>query len=273
MTIKPAVIFEPKPGKPPAKTDSRTLNLSDYIDTATAQTIPLKVDWTVKVTEPWGMMENWNLSTCTCAAAGHMIECWTANAGKEKIVYDRAVLKAYIALTGYDPKTGKHDDGVHMLAALKYWRKSGIGSHKILAFTRIDAKNHDMVRTAVFLFGGIYVGSQLPNTIKGADIWDIAPGSLTGDKAVGSFGGHAVTVLAYDDQYLYAVSWGKVKKITWGFWDIYVDEVYAVLSGDQLPSTGFDLPALEADLLKISESKKTVKIGLTAIGNGGKNLN
>jgi len=158
------------------------------------------------------MMSNWKLSDCGCAAAGHMIECWTANSKKEHVVQDKVVLKAFIALSGYDPAIGKNDDPLYLSAVLKYWRKNGIGKHKIKASATINYKDYAVIRAAVYLFGGVYAGFNLPDTIKGQDIWEVSAGALTGKKAPGSFGGHAINVVAYDDQYVTCISWGKSKE-------------------------------------------------------------
>ncbi len=67
----------------------------------------------------------------------------------------------------------------------------------------------------------------------------------------GSWGGHAVPVIAYDASGLTCITWGALKRMTWAFWDAYCDEAYACLSRDwaaaRAPS-GFDWAALDADL-------------------------
>ncbi len=146
---------------------------------------------------------------------------------------------------------------------MNYWRKKGIGGHKIRAYATIQYKNHDLVKAAVYLFGGIYVGLNLPNTIKGQEVWELMPGGLTGDNAPGSFGGHAVTVLAYDTKYLTCISWGKKKKISWDFWDAYCDELYAIVTEDFIADNknpiGINLAKLAADLLALTKAKKTLQ--------------
>jgi len=48
------------------------------------------------------MYSNDTIGDCTCAAAGHMIEAWTALAsGKTVTVTTAAVVKAYSAISGY----------------------------------------------------------------------------------------------------------------------------------------------------------------------------
>ncbi|MEO8886585.1 MAG: hypothetical protein ABI367_11020 [Mucilaginibacter sp.] len=259
----------------PNQADPRTLIFANYVDPATLHTVPMQMDFTTMVKKPWRRMGNWTLSDCTCAAAGHMIECWTANTTTEDIVLTREVITAFSALTGYDPETGKNDVGVNYLDALNYWRNTGIGDHKIRAYTKVDHKDYNMVRAAVYLFGGGYLGLNLPNTIIKKDIWEVMPGGLTGDRAPGSFGGHAVNIVAYDETYITCISWGKVKKLTWEFLDTYCYALFAVMTDDYLAEgktpLGLNLAMLEADLLNIAKHKKTLQKQLNTVIAGSNN--
>ena len=258
-----------KPGKLLTKKDPRALNISKYLDISKLNNVPTELSWAKKVKRSWGMMSNWILSDCTCAAAGHMIECWTANSKKEHVVQDKAVLKAFIALSGYDPKTGKNDNCLCMSDVLKYWRKNGIGKHKIKAYATINYKDKAVIRAAVYLFGGVYLGLSLPDTIKGQPIWEVSTGVLTGKKKRGSFGGHTVNVVAYDDQYVTCISWGKKQKMTWNFLTTYCDELYAVITEDffhkDKTPAGLDLSSLEKDLLASTKEKITVEKELSTM--------
>ena len=81
--------------------------------------------------------------------------------------------------------------------------------------------------------------------------WDWT-GRCRGDDLPGSWGGHAVDVVRYDAAGLTIVTWGRLKGMTWSFWDRYCDEAYCILSRDFLDGgrapNGFDLDALRADL-------------------------
>ena len=60
-------------------------------------------------------------------------------------------------------------------------------------------------------------------------------------------------VVAYDQTGLTVVTWGALKRMTWGFWGAYVDEAYALLSSDWIETdllapSGFNLAALQSDL-------------------------
>lgn len=242
-------------GKKPARHDPRTLQMANYL---LLPPIPATQDWTKKASSAWGMMLNDELGDCTCAAVGHAIQSWTANAGpKEITISDKEVVAAYSAITGYDPGDPSTDQGAVEMDVLRYWRKKGIGGHKIQAYVALEPKNHEHARAAVDLFGGAYIGVSLPISAQKQSVWSVPPGGPTGQGAPGSWGGHAVIVLAYDSHGLTCITWGARKKLTWSFWDTYCDESYAMISPDWVaknkPSPeGFDLAALQTDLKAVA---------------------
>jgi hypothetical protein len=238
-----------KLGKLPVRTDVRTLALARYIDSAELPEPPPAFDESARVAD-WPMYANDRVGDCTTAAAGHMIEAWTAAAhGTAVEISERAVLDAFDAVKLVDPLTG--EEGAIELDVLVHWRKHGIGGHRIGAFARLPVHDHAIVCAAAWLFGGVYIGLQLPLAARDQEVWDWT-GSLAGDARPGSWGGHAVDVVAYRGTGLTVVTWGALKRMTWSFWDRYCDEAYALLSQDFLDSgrapNGFDLPALRQDL-------------------------
>ena len=106
------------------------------------------------------------------------------------------------------------------------------------------------------IFGNCYVGLMMPLSAQTQSIWSVPPGGPVGHGAPGSWGGHAVPVVAYDPEGLTVVTWGALKRMTWGFWAAYCDEAYAILSPDYLEQkggksvvpAGFDLQQLQEDL-------------------------
>ena len=242
-----------KLGKLPVRTDVRTLSLGRYVDTATLPPPPAQLDLTAHVPD-WPMYGNDRIGDCTTAAAGHMIEAWSAAArGQAVEISDAAVLDAFDHVKVVDPATG--EEGAVELDVLRYWRKSGIGQHKIGAFARVAVHDPTLVRSAAYLFGGLYIGLALPLSARWQLTWDWN-GSLSGDDRPGSWGGHAVDVVRYSRGSLTVVTWGRLQDLTWSFWDRYVDEAYCILShdfldGDHAPN-GFDLEALKADLALVT---------------------
>jgi hypothetical protein len=242
-------------GKRMPRIDTRTLRLANYL-TATQPIVPAVVNWLSKV-KPLGMMLNDILGDCTTAAAGHMIELWTANAGSKMIPPDKAIRKAYEVAGGYvngDPST---DNGAFMIDVLNYWRQIGIAGHQIVAFVAVDPRNTDEWKRAIYLFGAIYMGVQLPISIQGASSWTVPASGAIGDGAPGSWGGHCVPVGSDDGVEQTVITWGEDMPMSPQFPLVYSDEAYAIISHDWIEKNGnapngIDLPHLMADLKQVT---------------------
>ena len=245
-----------KLGKSDARHDPRTLLMASYVSTG-LPTPPASFDLTTKVSS-WGMMENDQIGDCTCAAAGHLLMEWTANAGKKMFTpTNKQIVAAYSAITGYNPATGSNDNGAVEIDVLNFWRQSGIAGHKIGAYVALEPANHNHVMDSVFIFEGCYIGLQLPisaqSQVQNHQPWSVPPGGPNGDGKPGSWGGHAVPVVAYDSRGVTVVTWGALQRMTWSFWETYCEEAYAIVSNDYLNKKkqapqGFNVAQLQGDL-------------------------
>jgi hypothetical protein len=240
-----------KLGRKAVKTDSRTLRLARYL-TPDLPAPPPAVDWTKGISD-WGMMLNNSLGDCTCAACGHAVQVWSANAYHEITPPDSAVLKAYQDWCGYNPNCPSSDAGGVELDVLTDWKNSSLDSHILLAFASVNHALTTEVQQAIALFGGVYIGVSLPLTAQSQDVWDVVS---AGDNAVpGSWGGHAVYVCGYDQDSFTCITWGQTKKMTLAFWQAYVDESYALLGLDWINAksspSGLNINQLQNDLAAI----------------------
>lgn len=239
--------------------DRRTLRLAHYLDVAKLPTPP--PTFLIGAGVKWPMYANDRLGDCTIASAAHMIQGWSKAVGRYRKPTDASVLRAYWQ-TGYPAAStgaagGPTDDGRTEIAVLNYWRHRGIGADKITAYVAVDRRDHDEVRAALWLFGGLYTGVSLPVSAQGQPVWDVVGDGKTGDSEPWSWGGHAVPYIGYDAGGLTLVTWGASMRATWAFHDAYTDEAYAILSPDWLDGQGrtihgFDVKALNADLKAIA---------------------
>ena len=251
-TSQPTVVFG-KLGKLAPKVSPKTLYFSKYFKKATA--VPTSVDWSDNITQ-WNMYLNSDIGDCTCAGMGHMLMCWSRNADGNFVPTDNDVLTAYEKLSGYDPNTGQNDNGVVELDVLKYWQNIGLANHKIIYYVSVDTSNIQNVKAAINTFEGLYIGVALPKTAQSQEIWDVSLiGQFTDDGKPGSWGGHCVNVVGFDKNYVYVVTWGQIKKMTWAFWEKYVDEAYAIISPDmfegKVTPLGFDMEQMRKDLREL----------------------
>lgn len=252
-----------KLGKQRPKIDSRTLQFGAYLKKELAPP-PATVDYAKPVAQ-WPMMGNDQYGDCTCAAAGHMIEEWTANTGPENILPDKAILHAYKHFAGNNP-----DAGANMLDVLKYWRKTGIGNDKIAAFAQLEPQNDVQLRDSVNIFGAAYIGLALPdfavppNTDFLTIPWVVPGTGPVGTAAPNPNNGHCIPAVGYDQRVIYVVTWGALKTMSWQFYDAYADEAFAVLSPDWINKkvgtspSGFDMAALEQDLQDVGKAQNAL---------------
>lgn len=254
--------FEGMPlGRLPMKPQPKLLRLSSYLLGAAELPEPPASFDLVSDVASWPMYDNDRLGDCTCAAAGHMVQAWTA-ANKVEHVPDPSLVDLFYWETGDPPAStgtagGPTDTGRVETDVLNYWRRHALGTSPITAYVAVDPKNGSRVLDGIYLFGGLYLGVALPVTAQRQQVWDVVDPSLRGDSAPGSWGGHAVPALAYvgtDRGVEYTVvTWGGLMPVTGAFFSAYVEEAYAVLSPDWLGSedgapNGFNLDALKADL-------------------------
>jgi hypothetical protein len=238
-------------GKHPPKTDYRTLILKNYFTDALA---PPPASYNVlstvydklRISDPgklFPMDGNDTLGDCTIAALAHAITTYRALIGKKEIMPKTSVVKLYMQLTG------GVDSGLNELDVLNYWQSNGVVGDKILAFAKIDPKNHTHVQQAINLFGGVYLGFQVQqNCIQQFDdhqAWTPAP--LTND-------GHAVYAVGYDANYVTVLTWGNTQQGSWAWWDECVDEAYAIIPPEAESATfdGLDLATLKTDLAAVA---------------------
>ena len=78
---------------------------------------------------------------------------------------------------------------------------------------------------------------------QGKKTWDFVRGA-----ELGSWGGHAVWAVGYDDGGLWVVTWGILQYITWDGFMWACDEAHTPVSQDYRPQPGFDLAKLQACL-------------------------
>lgn len=243
-----------KLGKLSPKFDNDAVKFAQYASQPII--VPESVENGITVKE-WGMMRNDKIGCCTAAGAAHLEMLWTSEVDNLIYISDDDVLKFYSNTTGYDPSTPHSDRGGIAIDILNYWKTNGFvinnNSHKINGWAELNIKNPLEIKAGIYWFGGIYVGVELPLSAQNQMVWDITNPFLLGDATPGSWGGHCVILIGYNEIGPIAITWGIRKQMTWGWWRAYSDEAYAVLSIDYLNKNGttpdgFNLIQLEEDL-------------------------
>lgn len=248
-------------GRLPNDPEKPRLLLEKY---STATDYPNFLDYLTKV-DSFPMYLNDNEGDCTIAGGGHIIEAESAyGQGFTQKVTDSDVQTAYVAVSGYNPKTGANDNGAVMQDVLSYWRKTGIGGHKILAFAQVDHKNQAALRSAMNTFGSLYIGINFPGSamdqFNEGKPWDVVKGATLE-------GGHCIHGGAYQVGGNWkVVTWGAVQEMTQAFWDKYVEEAWIVVTPEWLNAngdspTGLNLYALGEDLAALTGGENPFQPG------------
>jgi hypothetical protein len=208
--------------------------------------------------KPWPLYANDHFGDCTFVTHGHRVIAQERNAGQREVTLnDETIIDAYFR------HTGGRDEGAYMLDVANEMRHLGLGvekdgtPHMVEAFVKIDHTNHQEVKTACYLFGGLAFGIWLPEAYQYAgNRWDVVSDDAGGKP--GSWGGHSVFQTGYSPEGVVFPSWALRHFMTWHAWDKYVDEAYAFISEDWLNShqatrSGFKVDQLRGYMKELSQ--------------------
>lgn len=245
-------------GKLPSRYDPRTLRMAKYL-TGPVTPAPSSRAWAPEWLK-WRLYCNDRIGCCTVASIGHILQVWGAASGFNDIgPSDNEVLDAYAAISGWERDKPDTDRGANVLEALNYWRRVGVGGHKIYSYVKLDVGDRAQIMAAINLFGVVYVGAQLPERVKGAPVWVATDNRQMSQPEwrPGSWGGHAMASHGYTGSGVFLASWGETIHASWQWLADYSDEIYTVLGPEWADETrkspgGFTLEALREDLAAVS---------------------
>lgn len=181
-----------------------------------------------------GMHLNDEWGCCVEAADANCVEQQSFfGQGTETVVPDTDVLIAYEAVGGFNPNAGPPgsnptDQGSLIPDGLQYLKLTGMTGVKIAGYGQIDVSVTAKLQTAVYEFGGISIGINLPNSaiqqFNANQPWDV----VANDG--GNAGGHCVYVCGYDANGFLLWTWDKLWHMSYAFWDKYVEEAWGIVS-------------------------------------------
>jgi hypothetical protein len=217
---------ELKLGKKEAVFDPRTLRAKSIL-----QDRPLPEVYDVDDSHPGvptPMYQNDQHGCCVIAARAHHTLRLVLEHGAMPQITDAEVLATYYR------ETGGGDDGLVMLDSLKAWRRGGWIAGRavdtIAAFTSIYAWDHQEIKLAIYNLGGVHLGIEMPRAASrqfdAGQPWTVESGI---DGRRGTWGGHAIYVLAWDRDGLTCVTWGKRQRLSWEWLDAYCSEAYGIV--------------------------------------------
>ena len=162
---------------------------------------------------------NDRLQNCTVVALAHAMTAATA------VSATPVVMPAAQVIGMYRRMTGGADDALALTDVLNSGKMNPeLPAGGIRAFLSVDSRNHRHVRLAMRMFGGLCFGFQVP-----MDCVDAFERGMPWTPGVPTNAGHAACAIGYDEAGVQLLTWGRVQRGTWEWWNECVDEVYAIL--------------------------------------------
>lgn len=239
-------------GKLPPKKDYRTFLFQNYLkediptppDTYTALGRVCENLNNGNYRELFPMYANDRLGDCTIAAVAHSDTVFNGLISKKEIWPEDLVIRIYNHLTG------GNDTGLAMMDVVQYFQKNVVAGDKLVAYVSVNPHNHEHVKQAIWLFGGLFVGFQVQEKCVEEFTQGIPwqPGRL-------EMAGHAVWTVGYNKAGVDNLTWGFHQYGTWPWWDLCVDEAFVLLDAEAKEpgfAPGFDFERLQKDLKEVA---------------------
>jgi hypothetical protein len=217
--------------------------------------VPAAVDYYSKATASIKRMYlNDRYGDCVIAGKAHQLGIWSANDSDSPgviLATDQEIYNQYVNICG------PNDEGCFIPDVLNYFKSKGLvaggKAYKIDGYVEVDWTNKLEVQVAIFLFGSLTLGINLPSAwASGGDgsTWDVTNSSI--------IGGHDVCCVGYNEKGVQISTWGGIRTITWGAFTSkrWLEECYCELSpnwygNDKMAPCGFDAKTLADDLAKL----------------------
>jgi hypothetical protein len=207
---------------------------------------PPKVD--VPAVPSWGMCANDTYGCCGVAGVHHGFMTDAAiTSESEPFPTDDQLVSYYLTYTN------GQDSGVVLSDFLTHVRSNPYFGHSVDSFAPIAVQDVPTLQTAIDLFGFAYTGIKVTAPMQQAfanhQPWttDLLNAPVEG--------GHCIPIVGYDDQFLYAITWGGVQAITYSCWHQIATEAWALISGEFVTANGdgrgIALDALRTDLNRL----------------------
>lgn len=206
---------------------SRAPELADFLDVERMEVrLPERIDWSEKAKASLARVyANDRLGCCVISGKAHHVGVWSAADGPKEIMATDAEIVA-----DYRRICGPGDNGCYIDRVLREFTQNGLtysGTlRKIDGYVRVTKGDVRLAKAAVWLFGGLTIGFNLPSSWQNSAKWDVTSSRLVG--------GHDVMIFGYNEEGFLVSSWGRVYLMTYAAYQHqrFVDECYALLSKD-----------------------------------------
>lgn len=242
-----------------------SLKLSDYVQPGALEAVPAAVHRS-HLSFPWGALLNDQLGDCGEAMTIHGIEAFHLDAGTPVPAFGNDdAEKLYEQVGGYDPTqtqpdgSNPTDQGTDNGVLVTKWQEPGVtcaadkSQHSIVASLFVDYTNTNLTKLAIWEFVVCFRAMNMPVTAQNQTTWSVTDPTLQGNAAPGSWGGHDIPELSYDQNLIRTVSWGEELLIEWGFDTTYGMQGFVVVTKEQtnlqgVSPAGVDWTKLNQDI-------------------------
>jgi hypothetical protein len=233
---------------------SQTKPLSTYVSgplpPAPTKSMPFKL-------LQWGMYGNDRWGDCTYAAIAH---CWM---GIFRLTKQKWTLTSAQVVNAYHLYCAKYNDGkdngAYPNIVLQNWRTTKMWGTILQAWANIDQSNLKEVEQVIAAYGCIIASVNLP---KPAYTYQLGANYVTFKRPVWKLtgtpddnviiGAHEIAIIGYDTQYIYAVTWGIVVRITRTWWERYTYAANVLVVPGLKGFDGLNVASLIADLASLN---------------------
>lgn len=199
----------------------------------------------VPAVSDWGMLANDVVGDCGVAGLEHGFMACASITGESEPQATGDQAKSY-----YFTYTGGQDSGVVLSQYLAYVRRTGYFGRSVDSFAHFAVHDVPTLQTVVWLYGFAYTGIAVTQSMQEAYAAHQPWTTQLLDEPV--IGGHCIPIVAYSENYLYAITWGGVQQISYPAWHAISTEAWAVIPGELVAQSGdgrgVDLASLRADL-------------------------
>jgi hypothetical protein len=238
-------------GRRRPKARRMALGLEGYVSAEVMAKVPEEHDWSASAADVVAQMygnDKWG----DCVIADRFHVCGMMAAADGSPIPLGTETEAYSA---YQAICGPGDNGCVITDVLDYMRDHGIVvggvTYKIDGYVRVNWRNWDLVRAAIYLFGNLTIGVNLPAAWTSQALWDVTNTQIVG--------GHDVPAVGFKKDMIRVLSWARKYDVTKAAWvsTRFLEEGYVVLApqwynSDRLSPLGFPVDKLAADLKAIS---------------------
>lgn len=247
-----------KYGRRPPK-NAPALKFSSIL-AATAPAHPAREDYLATLTG-WQMLGNNVAGNCNAVTWANMRRLVTATLAKENYPSQAEVWQFYETQNpGFDPDGtastngpgSPHDQGMEIQTGLEYLHGTGgPDGVKAVAFAKVDPTNLNEVKSALAIFGGLWLGI----TVLDANQTEFQENKAWTDVAGSAIdGGHAILGGGYTTSDIKFITWAKETEFAKSFWDgavqgtQLVDEAWVVIWPEHLGTREFEQGIDQAQL-------------------------